>query len=163
MRQDSHRGQADIEYGHHLVHAALLAFISDIQSAVTSVVYGIRVGALPLHVAIRALLSTGGSVIITEGLTSFTDGTVLPWTSYNRIDNPLTKKPKTIVSRTPTAVVGGTALAPFYVPISPSAPDYLGVRGGVEFNLPANGLYLLTLTLPSGATQIDLDGYEELN
>jgi hypothetical protein len=163
MRQDSHRGLANIEYGHHLVHSALLAFISDVQSAVTSVVYGIRVGALPLHVAIRALLSTGGSIVITEGVTSYTDGTILPWTNYNRIDNPLTKKPATIISRTPTAVSGGTALAPFYVPASAAAPYYIGVRGGVEFNLAANGLYLLTLTLPSGATQIDMDGYEELN
>ena len=162
MRSDPHRATTEIEYAHHLVHAGLLAYISDVQAAVTSVVYGIRVGAIPLHVAIRALLSTGGSVVITEGLTSFIDGAVLPWTNYTRIDNPLTKKPATIISRAPTSPVGGTALAPMNVPISLVAPEYLGVRPGVEFNLPAGGLYLLTLTLPSGATQIDFEGYEEL-
>jgi hypothetical protein len=161
MRTDPHKASADIEYGHHLVHMGLLGFASDVSTGVTSVVYGIFTGALPLHLAMRVLLSTGGSLVVTEGLTGTMGGSALPWAGYNRVDNPATKKLKAALYKTPTGLSAGAALPAINVPANVERVIPAAIRSGVEFKLAPNTNYTLTFTLPSGNANVDFEAYEE--
>lgn len=158
MRTDSHGGNADIEYGHHLVHAAKVAFASDANTTVTSVVYLITVGAVPLHLSMRAIFTTIGTLKLTEGVTA-TDGSAIGWTAFNRIENPSKRIPVSTISKTPTGVAGGVAL-PVHNVVA-NAPTVPGIRVGIEYNLLPSTKYLVTLTLASGNANIEFEGYEE--
>jgi hypothetical protein len=161
MRTDPHKGNVDIEYGHHLVHMALLDFASDASTGVTSVVYGIFTGALPLHLAMRVLLSTGGTLVVTEGLTGTMGGSPINWGAYNRVDNPGTRKLKSALYKTPTGLSAGAALPTINIPANVERVIPAAIRSGVEFNLNPNTNYTLTFTLPSGNANVDFEAYEE--
>ena len=109
----------------------------------------------------RVLLSTGGTLIITEGLTGTMGGSTINWAQYNRVDNPGTKKVKAALYKTPTGLSAGVALPTINVPVNVERVLPAAIRQGVEFNLAPNTNYTLTFTLPSGNANVDFEVYEE--
>ena len=157
-KADKYNFEGQVENAHFLSHMGKLRWLSDSNTGVTSVVYLIETGAKELHVAMRFALSTGGSVVITEGVTA-TRNTILPSTSYNRVE-PRDAEFKAIISKAPTGVSGGTALPAFYVPVDNKGQSQTSVRLGAEDILAPNTKYLMTVTLASGNTLLDIDMYE---
>lgn len=160
MRQDPLGADAQIEYGHHLVHQSKLNYAADTSTTVTSVVYLITTGAKRLHLQMRALFSTAGSVVVTEAPTATPSGTDIAFAPLNRSDNPAARKLLSVICKTPTGVSAGTALPAHYVQAN-NALMIPSVRSGTEYVLNPNTKYLVTLTLASGNASIGFEGYEE--
>lgn len=159
MRTDPRGANVNIEYGRHLVHAGKLAFASDGNTGVTSVTYLLVTGALPCSLMMRIQSSTAGNIVLTEGVAA-TAGSALPLTPFNRADNPATKKPLSVLTKTPTAVTGGVALPAEY--FQAGIPQIIpGLSPGAVFLLAPNTKYLITETLASGNIQNEFEVYED--